>query len=132
MKPVIGIFNSESKANEVIDTLKASGLDANAIKLISKNVLLRADDEPPGYVDPNANIFNQDHNGIDIPLGEENIVFDSVSFADKIQSILSGIMDSSQLQSTIQRAEEAGYVVVVEADSTEDFTKASGIVQDIA
>ncbi len=105
MKTIVGIFKSVSKAKEAIDTLKASGLDADNIQLISKYALL-TDEESSVYVDPNANIFNLDNNGLDVPLGEEvNAAFNGEMFTKKMQSILTNTSNSGDIKATIERTE---------------------------
>ncbi len=133
MRAVIGIFNSENQAVQAIETLKSSGINIDNIQLISKYSLLREDEASAALVDPNANIFSLDNNGLDVPLGEEmDATLARETFTTKLNTILFNTINDNDVQATIARAEEAGYVVVVETDSPGVFNKASEILKPSA
>ncbi len=104
---------------------------SGAIQTISKYSMMPDADDADVYVDPNANLFNQDHNGLDVPFTSEKYVElnkEDISFTNKLQIIFANALEKGEVQNSLQMAEESGYVVVVDTDSAEDFTKASNIL----
>lgn len=128
MKAVIGIYNSELKARKAVEKLVDAGVNGDHIQLLSRYAWSYENAEPSTLVDPNANIFSLDHNGLDVPFTEESDSSGNNIFRNKLNAILSNSA-TDDISVTLNKAEEAGYVVVVESSSSEILNKASDILK---
>ena len=128
MKAIIGIYNSELKARETIEKLVEAGVNGDYIQLLSKYAFSYENGEPSVVIDPNANIFALDHNGLDVPLTDDDDLTTGNVFKNKVSRILSNTMDDDKTK-MLERVEEAGYVVAVESNSAEILNKASQILK---
>ncbi|MEO7801167.1 MAG: hypothetical protein ABIR81_04170 [Ginsengibacter sp.] len=129
MKAIIGIYNSEIKAREAVAKLVETGVKGDYIQLLSKYAWANENGEPLVVVDPNANIFNLDHNGLDVPFAEDIDAADGNIFKKKLTAILSNTALNADAAIMLERAEEAGYVVAVETDSSDVLDKASQVLR---